>query len=96
MKRPCGEAQIVTISQLRHYPHIEDIDIVELMHCLAWRMVTYSHQKNVSRVQTSMIQLLLDAHYDGTFKEVIVQMTIVLMQQSTSHRCPLSVMYNIS
>ena len=29
MKRPCGDAQIVTNSQLRHYPHLEDIDIVE-------------------------------------------------------------------
>ena len=29
MKIPCGDAQIVTNSQLRHYPHIEDIDIVE-------------------------------------------------------------------
>ena len=29
MKRPCGDAQIVTNSQLRLYPHLEDIDIVE-------------------------------------------------------------------
>ena len=29
MKRPCGDAQIVPNSQLRHYPHLEDIDIVE-------------------------------------------------------------------
>ena len=29
MKRPCGDAQIVTNSQLRRYPHLEDIDIVE-------------------------------------------------------------------
>ena len=29
MNRPCGDAQIITISQLHHYPHIEDIDIVE-------------------------------------------------------------------
>ena len=29
VKRPCGDAQIVTNSQLRHYPHLEDIDIVE-------------------------------------------------------------------
>ena len=29
MKRPCGDAQIVTNSQLRPYPHLEDIDIVE-------------------------------------------------------------------
>ena len=29
MKRPCGDAQIVTNSQLRHYPHLGDIDIVE-------------------------------------------------------------------
>ena len=29
MKRPCGDALIVTNSQLRQYPHLEDIDIVE-------------------------------------------------------------------
>ena len=29
MKRPCGDAHIVTNSQLRHYPHLEDIAIVE-------------------------------------------------------------------
>ena len=29
IKRPCGDDQIVPNSKLRHYPHIEDIDIVE-------------------------------------------------------------------
>ena len=29
MKIPCGDAQIVTNSQLRNYPHLKDIDIVE-------------------------------------------------------------------
>ena len=29
MNRPCGDAQIVTNSQFRHYHHLEDIDIVE-------------------------------------------------------------------
>ena len=29
MKRPCGDALIVTNPQLRHYPNLEDIDIVE-------------------------------------------------------------------